>query len=425
MMGRGVRTRLQALLRVTAFAAAALLLALISACDLEDDDGAAESTIPLDELPGTIAIGFEPTATPSPEPTPTPEAWLQTLYESGKTLPPAGQIFFRNGPDLWLLDSDLTATPVLTDQRLGPIASASDGSRAAAVILTTQGTRSAEEIRLVEPDGTLSEPIYGPEITSGPVANPPVTRIAWSPSGDRLSLALADGSLLIIPTDPNNDEITPVQALEPQGENAIEKLVWAPAGNALAALVRDDAGAGVLYLVSADGSEQLEVTPNQSFTAVDWLPGRARLAITETSTDTANVFAGSVLTTAPDGTDRTLLLSGGEFAPIVRISLLNASPDGRWLGLIVQMPGPDGEFQFQSLWLLDLETNFLRNVSVRRNVIVTDLWWSTAGPIWRGIIIENRDEELNETYDGTEPFIIGAYNTEESTSRIIFEAEPR
>lgn len=424
-MGRGVRTRFQEPLRVAALVAAALLLAVISACDLEDDDGDPDSTIPVEELPGTIAVGFEPTPTPSPEPTPTPEAWLQALYEPGQTIQPPGQIFFRNGPDLWLLNGDLEATPVVTNQRLGPIASAVDGSRAAIVVLTTQGTRSAEEIRLVEPDGTLSEPIYGPEITSGPGANPPVTRMAWSPSGDRLGLALGDGSLHIIPTDPNNSEIAPVEALAPQGENAIQKLVWAPAGNALTALVINEDGEGVLYVVSADGAEQLEITPNQSFTAVDWLPGRARMAVTETSTDTANVFAGSVLTTAPDGTDRQLLLSGGEFAPVVRISLLNASPDGRWLGLIVQMPGPDGDFQFQSLWLLDLETNFLRKVSVRRNIIVTDLWWSTAGPIWRGIIVEDREEEPNETYDGTEAFVIGAYNAEESTSRIIFEAEPR
>lgn len=367
-------------------------------------------------------------STPTAEPTPTSPAWFESLIAPGPLLVAPERVFFVNGPDLWMLEGGSQARQVTRQLRLAAAAGAPDGSRAAVVVRTEVGTRAAEEIRLVQPDGALSEPIYGPEVTEGPASVAPVERLVWRGDGSALALVHADGRVRWLPVDDTDTTRAATDLLALDEVVAVEEVVWAPTGSGLVILARDEAGAGKLYAVSLSGDLALlgrDLASAPSIGVFDWLPVRGRLVLVEDRGVGPNSLAGSVFSIAPDGSGKELLVSGGSFAPVVDILHMQASPDGQWLAFCVYLPDAAGAPSFLALWLLEIETGALFEVNTPASARVTDLWWSAAGLVWRGVD-RNADAPLGEElYGGSEPFVLGVVAPDGGGTQVVFQSDPR
>lgn len=399
--------------RVAVFLCLAFLFA---GCEIGD----VPPTIPVQQATPTpesaAGSGATPTVTSQPESTPSP--WMGALLEPGPTFAAPDQIFFQNGPDVWLLDGEQEARQVTSERRISQMASAPDGSRAAVIARTELGSRAAEELVLIDPEGSASEPLYGPSVITGPGANPQVVSLAWSPNGSKLALVFDDGSAATLSVDGSGD----VADISPTGEGReITQFVWAPDGTGAVLLIRDEAGIGHVALAPADGSEQTVLDGGQSYGIVTWLAGQARLIAAEDRRVPANPHAGSIFSIAPDGSGRELLVSAGRFAPVVDILKVAASPDGAWLAFGVYTPGTEGEAEFQSLWVLNFETGELIQIPVQNNLRVTDLWWTTQGLVWRGVDEQAPTGDDITAYTGSEPFLLSLYDFEDRQSRVVFQ----
>jgi len=363
----------------------------------------------------------------SSEPTQGLPAWFESIIAPGPLLTASERVYFVNGPDLWSLEADGSTGQVTRQLRVAAAAGAPDGSRAAVVVRTEIGTRSAEEIRMVSAAGNVSEPVYGPELTEGPGSTAPIEQIVWRPDGLALALVHAGGLVRWLPVDGEADGRAPTDLLNVDEIETVAEALWAPTGAGLVALARDAQGAGRLYVVSNTGERamlgrDLEAVP--SIGVFDWLPGRGRLVIVEDRAVGPNSLAGSIFSVAPDGTGRELLVSGGRFAPVVDVLRMRASPDGLWLAFTVYLPDAEGEPSFLSLWLLEIESGNLVEVAVPATFRVTDLWWSTAGLVWRGVDRDAPAPLGEERYGGSEPFVIAIAATDGS-SRVVFQSDER
>lgn len=386
-----------------------LATTLLAAC-LSDDDDDPGAVATVD--PGQSIV--VPTASPTPTvvPTPTTAEWINALLEPGPTAEAPDTIFFLNGPDVWVIDEDLSVGQVTRDRRVRLVTTAPDGERAAALVLTSSGGREAEELRIIGANGEESTPIYGPEIVTAPAGNPRVRQIAWSPDGTLVALGRSDGSVWLA-----GPEREPAELLPGNGQ-PVERLAWAPSGSGLAVLERRPDGTGVVRVVALEDGGQVTIEPQSSFGDVGWLPGRALLVVTEDRAGGLTPAAGSLFTLRPDGGDRQLLLSAGEFGPIVGLSHLTPSPDGAMIAFAVNAPNREGLLEFQALWVLELESGARRQFPVASGQGVNDLWWIGDTLAWRATAAQP-----NDTYDGTEPFIIEVADFENSTSRLLFMAD--
>jgi hypothetical protein len=150
--------------------------------------------------------------------------------------------------------------------------------------------------------------------------------------------------------------------------------------------------------------------------AFTWLPGRGRIAWVDGSAGTTGAFGvpGSVFTMAPDGSSRELLVSAGRFAPAATVTLLSASPDGQKLAFTIALPDARGEPEFQSLWVLQLDSAEFSQAPVTAGYRVTDLWWLTTGLAWQAVDGSARA--------GDERFQIGLFDPASATTSIIFQS---
>jgi hypothetical protein len=405
----------------------ALLATLLSSCLNDSDDNptstAEGASFPLASTP-TVPV----TAAATAEPTTALPTWFESIIAPGPLLTVPERVFFVNGPDLWSLEADGSVSQITRQLRVAAAAGAPDGTRAAVLVRTEIGTRSAEEIRLVTAQGDVGEPFYGPELSEGPGSSAPVETLVWRPDGLALALVHADGLVRWLPVDGESDLRAPTDLLNLDEIVSIDEALWAPTGAGLVALARDDDGAGHLYAVSSNGERamlgrDLEAVP--SIGVFDWLPGRGRLVIVEDRAVGPNSLAGSIFSVAPDGSGRELLVSGGGFAPVVDVLRMQASPDGQWLAFTVYLPDAEGEPSFLSLWLLEIESGGLIEVAVPATFRVTDLWWSTAGLVWRGVDRDAPAPLGEERYGGSEPFVIAITTTDGGSSRVVFQSDER
>lgn len=378
-----------------------------------DDSGDPEGESIASELPGTAIA--RPTASPTATASPAPEleGWLNALLTPASAAQAPSSIFFLNGPDVWLVDEELSVRQITRARRIGAVVTAPAGDRAAAVFLVSIGGREAEEVRLIDLDGQESEPVYGPEITGDPAGNPAVVVMAWSPDGSQLALGRDDGSIWKAGPEQEAAEI------QEGGETgALERLCWSPDGSAVAFLTRDAEGAGQASVIPVSGDGRIDISPDQSFGDIAWLPLQARLAVTEDRGAGRNVQAGSLFTLRPDGGERELLVSAGEFGPVIGLSHLRPSPDGELLAFVVHAPDSEGELRFQALTVLELASGLRREIAVSPGLGVTDLWWTTRGLIWRAV-----DLRVGSAYTGVEPFAIEAHDLETGVSELIYTSD--
>lgn len=391
-----------------------ILLAFIGVSFTACLSDAAEPTIDLSStpLPGTAIAVPTPSPSPTVEPTPSVAPWLLALLEPGPEGPQSPVAFFRDGPDLRVIEGDLSVQQVTEERRIREVATVPGTSSAAVVVIDSSGGRETEEIRIIDKDGDESEPIYGPEIVSAPAGNPGVASLAWAPNGETLAIVREDGSILLAGRDRETEPLPGV--LDPQD---ILQISWSPASDALLILLRNDAGAGLVRIAPLESDGYFDILPLRSFGAAAWLPGSSRIVVVEDRAAGFNPNAGSLFTIQPDGTNRELLISAGEFGPAVQIGRILPSPDGSQLAFTVETPGVDGEMRFQSLRLLEIATGINRTIEIATGRSVTDLWWFEGRLGWRAV-----ESDESGVYSGVEPFSIETFDVESGETALIYSS---
>jgi hypothetical protein len=397
--------------RLYLIAVSLLLIGSLAAC-LND---AAEPSIDLSATPNVGTAIALPTPTGQALATATaPEiSWLPSIHANGAGELPATATFFRNGPNVWAVMSDLTIQQVTTNRRVRDVATRPGTDSAAVVMLDTQGGREAEVIHLVDLEGNESDPIYGPEITGDPAGNPSVALLRWSPDGERLAIVREDGSIWIATPDGSVTGLA-ADALDP----TTESVQWSPTGNALAVLYRKADDAGFVRVIHLENEEAFELGPLSSFGSFAWLPEPSRFVVGEDRAAGPNPHAGSIFFLSVDGQARNLLLSAGEFGPAVGAGQLSSSPDGTQIAFTIEMPGADGEYSFQSLHVLDLGSGIRRQLDVARGFAVSDLWWLDGRLVWRAV-----SPPTTSSYSGVEPFVIEAEDPQTGQTLTLFRSD--
>jgi hypothetical protein len=364
--------------------------------------------------------------TPSPSPTPPPE--VGALLAPGPTYPLPNRAFFLNGLDLWQYPAGGAASRVTSNLRLGPYAQSADGERVAVVVYAPAGQTGSEEIRVFSADGSTLGSVYGPTPTSGAGAGRAVIDLAWSWDGAALAVAFNDGTIEALAAPGGSagpDPVTNEQSGDAAADHAISGVEWAPSGAGIAYLLALRDG-GESLLAAPLGHDPLPALdagaePGRSALAFSWLPGRGRIAYVEDA-NAKRGTPGSIFTIAPDGSARELLVSSGGFAPVAGAVALAASPDGQKLAFTIYTPDARGEFSYQSLWVLNIDSGELAQVPVISSYRVTDLWWISSGLVYRGV---DRGSSLagdQTTYDRSSPFVLGLFDLASGQSSIVFQS---
>jgi hypothetical protein len=364
--------------------------------------------------------------TPSPSPTPPPE--VGALLAPGPTFPLPNRAFFLNGLDLWQYPAGGTATKVTNNLRLGPYAQSADGERVAVVVYAPAGQTGSEEIRVYGADGGLLGSVYGPTPTSGAGAGRAIIDLAWSWDGAALAVAFNDGTIEAVAAPggaAGPDPVTNELVGDAAADHAISAVEWAPSGAGIAYLLalRDGGESLLAAPLGHDPLPALDASarPARSALAYSWLPGRGRIAYVEDANGTRGT-PGSIFTIAPDGSARELLVSSGGFAPVAGAVALAASQDGQKLAFTIYMPDARGEFSYQSLWVLNIDSGDLAQVPVNSSYRVTDLWWISSGLVLRGV---DRGSSLTgdqTTYDRSSPFVLGLFDPASGQTSIVFQS---
>jgi hypothetical protein len=365
------------------------------------------------QLPGT-AITL-PTTTPELEVTSTPTVapWLPQLLEPGPPALVSPALFFMDGPDVWLIGNDLATHSVTERRRVRAVETIPGSQMAAVLIIDSAGGRETEEIRIVDAEGTESEPIYGPEIVADPGGNPRVSLLRWSPNGQQLAIVRDDGSIWLSGSGQS------AEALDLQTPSAnIEDLRWSPTATALVILYRDQGNAGNLRIIAIESGDVLDLQPQRSFDTICWPPGQGTLIVSEDRSAGENPNAGSLFTVRANGSKRELLISAGEFGPAIDIGLTAPSPDGTQLAFTIETPDASGNFSFQALYLLDFATGIQRQIDVFPQLVVSDLWWFEGGLAWRALNSEN-----GSSYSGVEPFVIEVVDQTSGESKLVYTSD--
>jgi dipeptidyl aminopeptidase/acylaminoacyl peptidase len=397
----------------------------LSACGLEANQIADEERASIELTEQAAALTPTPRSPATPQPTPTPPGWLTDLATPAPTLDPPTQAFLRNGPDLWLVADDLSFRHLTVGERFQLFAGSPDGSRAAVVFPLELGGRQAEEVRLITAAGAISEPLWPPEIVSGPGANPRISGLLWSRDGGRLVLAFDDGRLAV--TDPDQPDETGPRVILASGVLAeLEIIGWTPRADAVVLLADRDGTGRRLHVLSVESGalEAIPVTASGQppVRAAAWLPNDSRLIVIEEQGIGFNPRAGSLLRISADGDERELIVSAGSFAPAAQVRLLSVSPGGRWVAFAVYIPTAESAVLFHSLWVLDIETGGRMPVPVPADSRPTDLTWLSQGLLWRAVHQSALVPPDATRYVGTEPFSLWLYDPISGATSLLHRA---
>jgi len=146
----------------------------------------------------------------------------------------------------------------------------------------------------------------------------------WSPDGTRIAFLRDRDLYAISPDGTNQDRLTAVTDVSSGPE-------WSPNGDRLVAQA-----SGRLVFVDADGTDVSRTAQERVVSAPVWSPDGGRVAFA--ATDPASGLQ-SLVTLAPDGTDRRVLLDA---AVAGSVSPPAWTPDGAALVVSVQRVGEDG-----------------------------------------------------------------------------------
>lgn len=276
-----------------------------------------------------------------------------------------------------------------------------------------------QEVRILSGAGALqSIPI------SDLPLEPEIRSIAWSWDRAWLALAFADGTLGRVPAGPSVGPVAPVGPARANSDPG--RFEWAPNDAGFIWLADTGTDTGLSLIVTPlEGADILlgdaQATPPQPVRTFAWLPGRGRIVYAGGNPD-ATGAPSSIYTTLPDGSQRELLISIGQFGPVAYVEDLSASPDGHRIAFSIFMPGEDGTPSYASLWTYNIDSGDLEQIITPAGYRVTDLWWINIGLVWRGVDLAGEPEQNPAEYHGTEQFLLGIFSFDQHRSTVVFKS---
>lgn len=326
------------------------------------------------------------------------------------------RFYFINGSDLWQQPVDNLAAPVVTGRDILAFSSSPDGEQVAIVY---QSENAENHFAVINADSTQALELK-PQSSDAGAVNPldRIRTIAWSPEGLAIAVAQQDGSVYVVSADGTvRTLVAPGHAQSPA------QLSWSPDGQFLAfldpALPNEPTR---LFIVPADGGPVRELVTTDDATsavqAMSWLPGRAAIAYVRRSA--ASIEAGGDLFAVDTASGaQQLLVPSTQFAPVAGVLDLSASPDGQYLAWTVYVPGEHFAV-FQSLWLMNLDTEEVIEVPTNTGEAITDLWWADHQLFFRSI--PHDQMTIPSVYTGTESFQIYARLPETGTVESLYRS---
>ena len=308
------------------------------------------------------------------------------------------------------MTDDLSVDQVLGGERATQAVTRPGTAMAAVVLLGTSGGRETEQIAILNPTGTISDPIYGPEIVTEPAGNPRIVELSWSRDGSQLAVLLDDATVIVINADDPSSQTHVVAA-----GNRPVSIGWSPNGDAILQLLRSPDGLGSLRIIPLTADGFFDIAPVQSFGTASWISSTGSIVVTEDRSAGFNPDAGSIFTLSADGSNRRLLVSSGQFGPAVNIDRIVPSPNGSQIAFTVETPGETGVFRFRSLQVLEIATGVRRELDVAPGQSISDLWWFDGGLAWRTV-----DQDDGPEYDGAQPFLIQVSDIASGVTSTVF-----
>jgi dipeptidyl aminopeptidase/acylaminoacyl peptidase len=270
--------------------------------------------------------------------------------------------------------------------------------------------------------GALIDPADGRE--TGALAIPAVTDMSWSPDGESIAYAAADGVVVLdtrsgdarqifpcgidrhactVAWSPDgrsiavardevlslvrvaDGETAPVRAFAPN--EVVRDPSWSPDGARIAFTVQGPGPSASrdLYTVKPDGSSLTKIvegTPDAiGVWAPSWSPDGLRIAYIDSDTWGGVPGRGwklNVTMVDPDGAHPTVLMDAGRCYCLGLIPGLAWAPDGTQLALVIPPPGKDFGDKHSNLYVVNADGTDLHVVAERA---VAPLAWRPAGTV--------------------------------------------
>lgn len=324
-------------------------------------------------------------ATPVPLATPVPAAIPSSI---GELLSPRGavqRVFVASEEAIWTIASSGEASRVFAVPRnasLLAIDPSPSGNEVAALISARSGSKSTHELLILDAKGAVTERIPLP---AQPVATPVAAAeqatdlIDWSPQGDRVLVALRDGSLLEINLA-DGAQATPL-SIDAAAE-AILHPVWSPTGETIAFIATRNAGRErslMTYSIrSKTARAVVDAQPGRFVVDFAWMPDGVTLLFTEGGGAAGATTGIDLWSISADGANRKLVASAGAVAPVARIANVRSSPDGRSVAYSVFVPGSERPV-LDSVWVRDLVSGLGFRIALPTVRTVEDIWWTDRG----------------------------------------------
>ena len=391
------------------------LAVLVGGCvDDTDTSGPQFATDPRPTRePTAPVIVTQPPAAPTPSPVPR-RPFAELVVPRGAP----DRIYFTAGPELWTVDPEGASPSRVFSPAAGSTIAATSPSpssdRVAVLVTDAGGTGS---VRIVAADGrevarfdaladrlgeggSLASPVAGSPgplqpvpgvLLATPAAASPAAGTAvpisvdWSPQGDQLLVGFDRGGPIAIPISGEGEVRTLVAS---EATQAVHGAAWSPTGEQVAFLTgEEERGYDRLAIAdigpAADSPRPLVTTPaDRAVVDFAWLPDGRALLFTEGDATEAHATNTDLWRITTSGGKRTLVASAGSAAPVADVALVAPSPDGRAVAYTVEVPG-DPAPVFHSLWIRDLAANQAYPVVLEPEAVVTELWWTSAGLVFR------------------------------------------
>ncbi len=340
-----------------------------------------------DPRPSQVATEVASVATPSVAALATPvvAATPASIGELVNTRGGAPRVYIASNNAIWSISSGGEASRIFEARdgsRLLAIDPAPGAGEVAALLETQSGGARSNELLILENSGkTLArETNFSPNRgtpEAGAVSSADV--VNWSPQGDQVIVALAEGPLSEYRLG-DNATLTTLDVKAAGAE--IIRPEWSPTGETIAYIASDESGRNraLRVLNIKDGNVQDVVTPTSGRYVADftWMPDGVSLLFTEGGELGGAVTGIDLWRINANGEQRQLLVSAGTVAPVAQITNMRPSPDGRSVAYVVLVPGAETP-RVDSVWVRGIDSGPGFRVSLPSIAAVNDLWWTDRG----------------------------------------------